>query len=109
MIGTARLALFGDIHANHRALAAVLAAVDGRGIDRGVCTGDLQPWSGAIACQNDCAGVPDLATYSTDPDAAMYKGDHVQCRLFHLSSAAVKDPEIHCPHVAGAPPCAPEG
>ncbi len=41
MSGTARLALFGDIHANHRALAAVLAAVDGRGIDRGVCTGDL--------------------------------------------------------------------
>ena len=78
-------------------------------VAQGVCTGDLQPWSGAIACQNDCAGVPDLATYSTDPDAAMYKGDHVQCRLFHLSSAAVKDPEIHCPHVAGAPPCAPEG
>jgi putative phosphoesterase len=37
----ARLAVLGDIHANHAALVAVLAAVDAAGITRGVCTGDL--------------------------------------------------------------------
>jgi putative phosphoesterase len=37
----ARLALLGDVHANHPALAAVLAAIDAAGITDGVCTGDL--------------------------------------------------------------------
>lgn len=37
----ARLALLGDVHGNHPALAAVLAAVDAAGITEGVCTGDL--------------------------------------------------------------------
>lgn len=38
---TDRLGLFGDIHANHAALSAVLAAIDAAGITRGVCTGDV--------------------------------------------------------------------
>jgi putative phosphoesterase len=37
----ARLALLGDIHANHPALVAVLAAIDAAGITEAVCTGDL--------------------------------------------------------------------
>ena len=36
-----RLALFGDVHGNERALAAVLDAIAGVGIQRGACTGDL--------------------------------------------------------------------
>lgn len=36
-----RLALLGDIHANSRALTAVLAAIRDAGLDEGVCTGDL--------------------------------------------------------------------
>jgi putative phosphoesterase len=36
-----RLAVLGDIHANAAALRAVLAAVAGGGIERGVLTGDL--------------------------------------------------------------------
>src|SRR4249920_2340031 len=36
-----RLALLGDIHANLAAFRAVLADVEGSGIDRGVLTGDL--------------------------------------------------------------------
>ncbi|WP_217913062.1 metallophosphoesterase family protein [Miltoncostaea marina] len=36
-----RLALMGDVHANAAALRAVLAAIEGAGMRRGVCTGDL--------------------------------------------------------------------
>lgn len=36
-----RLALIGDIHANHPALRAVLEAIDAAGIVDGVCTGDV--------------------------------------------------------------------
>lgn len=36
-----RLALFGDIHANHVALMAVLDAVDRAGLRDAVCTGDV--------------------------------------------------------------------
>lgn len=36
-----RLAVFGDVHGNHRALGAVLAAIADAGIRRGACTGDL--------------------------------------------------------------------
>ena len=36
-----RLAVLGDVHANAAALRAVLADVDGAGIERGVLTGDL--------------------------------------------------------------------
>jgi hypothetical protein len=75
-------------------------------VAQGVCTGDLGLWASIADCHDDCEDVSDLGTYSTDPDAAMYQGDHVQCWLYHLSSAAVTDPDIHCPHAAGAPPCA---
>ncbi len=36
-----RLALFGDVHGNIRALQAVLGAITDAGIERGACTGDL--------------------------------------------------------------------
>jgi putative phosphoesterase len=36
-----RLAVFGDVHGNERALRAVLAAIDAVGIEQGACTGDL--------------------------------------------------------------------
>ncbi|MGD9696835.1 MAG: metallophosphoesterase [Thermoleophilia bacterium] len=36
-----RLALLGDVHANHPALRAVLDAIASAGITRGLCTGDL--------------------------------------------------------------------
>lgn len=75
-------------------------------IAEGVCVGATEQWSSRIACQDECSAVPDLGTYSTDPSESFYEGDHVQCRLFHVSSAALMDAAIHCPHVAGAPPCA---
>jgi hypothetical protein len=77
------------------------------GLAENVCVGALDPWPNDAACATECAGVPDLGTYSTSSEQQMYKGDNVQCRLFHISAAAVDDPSVHCAHVAGMPPCAP--
>lgn len=58
-------------------------------------------------CLKSCENLSDLGTYSTDLGVGQYRGPHVQCRLYHLSAAAVADPEQHCPHVDGAAPCSP--
>jgi hypothetical protein len=71
----------------------------------GICVGDDAQWPSAVACRSDCAGLPDLGFYSTDPQHGMYEGAHVQCRLFHLSSATIEDTHVHCGHASGAPPC----
>jgi hypothetical protein len=70
-----------------------------------LCTGPLDPWSDASACASDCASLPDLGSYSTDPSKEMYEGPTVECRLFHVSAAAVDDANAHCPHVGGKSPC----
>jgi hypothetical protein len=70
-----------------------------------VCAGELGQWD-AASCSSQCVTLPDLGFFSTAPSYEMYKGEHVQCRLFHASSAAFKDAAAHCPHAAGAPPCA---
>ncbi|MBL8739798.1 MAG: hypothetical protein JNK04_01855 [Myxococcales bacterium] len=77
-------------------------------ISEAVCTGDAAQWSSTSACMADCADLADLETYSVDPAAAMYAGDHVQCRIFHASASALADPHVHCAHAGGEPPCAPE-
>jgi hypothetical protein len=56
-------------------------------------------------CLSDCEELPDLGHYSTDVKAGQYGGPHVQCRLYHVSAAALEDAEQHCPHVDGAAPC----
>jgi hypothetical protein len=58
-----------------------------------------------VACQNDCEQVQDLGNYSTALDVEQYSGPHVQCRLYHVSAAAVADPEKHCTHANGTAPC----
>lgn len=45
-------------------------------------------------CLNECAKVPTACTYTAD---ATRNDDSIQCRMFHLTSAAV-DPGTHCPH-----------
>jgi hypothetical protein len=75
-------------------------------IGAAICTGISDGWS-PEGCLAACASVPDLGTYSVAESADMYAGDHVQCRLYHLSSASVGDPDKHCEHAAGAAPCAP--
>jgi len=57
------------------------------------------------ACLSSCAKLDDLGTYSTDPTLGQYRGPHVQCRLYHVSAAAVDDAQQHCSHADGAAPC----
>lgn len=73
----------------------------------GVCVGPWSQWPSIEECLSACSELPDLGTYSTDPADELYKGPHVQCRLYHSSSAALEDPDVHCAHVGGAAPCAP--
>jgi hypothetical protein len=57
------------------------------------------------SCLEDCAKLPDLGTYSSDPAAGQQSGAHVQCRLFHLAQAASGDAERECRAVDGDAPC----
>jgi hypothetical protein len=59
----------------------------------------------ADSCLESCAALPDLGTYSVDSSAAQDSGPHVQCRLYHLSAAAVSEMEQQCLSVDGADPC----
>jgi hypothetical protein len=66
--------------------------------------GELSAQS-ANACRKECAALTDLGGYSTALEHEHYAGAHVQCRLYHLSAAAIEDPERHCSHADGAAPC----
>lgn len=57
------------------------------------------------SCMNACANVPDVGEYTIDTAAGLYRGNHVQCRLYHISAAAVEDPDTHCFHALGDDPC----
>ncbi|MBW2522979.1 MAG: hypothetical protein JRI23_02330 [Deltaproteobacteria bacterium] len=67
-----------------------------------VCTTRFeQRYEGLADCVNFCdGGLLDLGSY----DASMDRGDSIQCRLWHLSAAAV-DPSFHCRHADGEDPC----
>jgi len=75
------------------------------GIAEKICVGPDQVWPDQEACRAECAGFPDLKTFTIDTVAAMYLGSHIQCRLYHISVAAVEDPLNHCLHVGGEAPC----
>jgi hypothetical protein len=56
-------------------------------------------------CLTECRALPDLDGYTISD----YQGEHVQCRLFHVS-AATAEPDYHCEHALGSAPCAvPDG
>lgn len=59
------------------------------------------------SCLDACAKLDDLGGYTTDPAAEPVhtRGGHVQCRLYHVSAAAIDEPETHCLHADGASPC----
>lgn len=70
----------------------------------GYCTLMLAVCAGYFSteaeCQSACAGVPDPAGYGVSST----KGNTLDCRLYHLSAAAIA-PQVHCPHAAGQAPC----
>ncbi len=57
-------------------------------------------FDGLAACATACGEIPDAGGFTT----AISQGDSIQCRLWHVSAAAV-DPSMHCGHAAGDAPC----
>ena len=77
-----------------------------------VCTegsADVYHFEGKPQCLAACDGLPisDLPYSTTDP--LVSDGNHVQCRLFHVTSAAMLDTEEHCEHAVGVTLCSNEG
>jgi hypothetical protein len=74
----------------------------------GVCTeetADLYRFAGVEECLSACEDLPlSTESYSTS-NVAISDGDHVQCRLFHVTSAAMLDAEEHCEHAMGLTLC----
>jgi hypothetical protein len=60
-------------------------------------------FSSGEACQTTCRSLPDIPYVYGDVTVA--DGNSVQCRLFHVISAAMADPEEHCEHVLGLTLC----
>jgi hypothetical protein len=61
-----------------------------------------QLFNGLADCQSQCTeSLPDPGGY----DVSQNSGDSINCRLWHVSAAAL-DPSLHCGHAAGEPPCA---
>ncbi|HKY34396.1 MAG TPA: hypothetical protein VJN18_00540 [Polyangiaceae bacterium] len=56
-------------------------------------------------CLRDCPKLPDRGSFTTDVAGQDYTGNHVQCRLYHVSAALSDDAEQHCLHAGGAAPC----
>jgi putative phosphoesterase len=90
-----RLAVFGDVHGNVRALDAVLAAIADAGIDDGACTGDLvmrgdEPEACVTRLRDSgwpCVmGNTDLkVSQRPDPDPEHRKADTVGSRAWTLN------------------------
>jgi hypothetical protein len=59
-------------------------------------------------CLEACGELPasDVAYSTSDP--LVSDGNHVQCRLFHVTSAAMLDTEEHCEHAVGVTLCSSE-
>ena len=55
------------------------------------------------ACENSCATLPDIPFVYGSKESA--DGNSVQCRLFHVMSAAMADAGEHCAHVLGITLC----
>ncbi len=73
-----------------------------------VCTAEqagLYHFESEEACQETCEELPELETGYSASDPLIADGNHVECRLFHVMSAAMLDPEEHCEHAMGITLC----
>ena len=73
-------------------------------ITMAICSAETSSahYAGYDACLSDCQALPDLARYAAREEYSA--GGHVQCRLYHVTTAT-EDAEHHCPHVLGGAPC----
>jgi hypothetical protein len=75
-------------------------------ISMATCTAETTPpffFANYTACSATCQSLPDIPYIYGDVSVA--DGNSVECRLFHVISAAMMDPEEHCEHVMGITLC----
>jgi len=73
-----------------------------------VCTEETageNHFASAAACLETCNGLPAATVHYSNNDPAVSDGNHALCRLFHVNSAAMADPEEHCEHAMGITLC----
>ncbi len=76
----------------------------------GVCTTeatDLYRFENTPACMAACQALPTTSVAYSTSNVDLSDGNHVQCRLFHVTSAAMLDPDEHCEHAMGVTLCEP--
>lgn len=73
-----------------------------------VCTGSevgAYRFDSNEACLEACEGLPSSDEGYAVSNPLIADGNHVECRLFHVASAAMLDPEEHCEHAMGVTLC----
>lgn len=73
-----------------------------------VCTGSevgVYRFDSQEECLDACEGVPSSGEGYAVSNPLIADGNHVECRLFHVASAAMLDPEEHCEHAMGVTLC----
>jgi len=78
-----------------------------------VCSGSdvgIYQFDSNEACTAACEALPSSDEGYSVSNPLIADGNHVECRLFHVASAAMLDPEEHCEHAMGVTLCeAPAG
>jgi len=73
-----------------------------------VCTEETagpNHFANEAACLTACNALPAPTVHYSNNDPAVSDGNHALCRLFHVNSAAMADPEEHCEHAMGITLC----
>ncbi|HEY6724417.1 MAG TPA: hypothetical protein VI197_10305 [Polyangiaceae bacterium] len=73
-----------------------------------VCTGSdvgVYKFDSSEACVEACEALPSSDEGYAVSNPLIADGNHVECRLFHVTSAAMLDPEEHCEHAMGVTLC----
>ncbi|HEU5076278.1 MAG TPA: hypothetical protein VFU02_18925 [Polyangiaceae bacterium] len=73
-----------------------------------VCTGSevgVYQFESSEACVQACEDLPTSDEGYSVSNPLIADGNHVECRLFHVTSAAMLDPEEHCEHAMGVTLC----
>jgi hypothetical protein len=68
-------------------------------------TADVYHFASDEDCRTTCDGLPTAGVSYSSSDPAISDGNHALCRLFHVTSAAMADPEEHCEHALGITLC----
>lgn len=68
---------------------------------------DIYRYETVSECIDACSALPVSDEPYSSASLVVADGNHVQCRLFHVTSAAMLDAEEHCEHAIGITLCQP--